>query len=362
MRRAAVLLLTLLAACHAGPDRAHVVNVYAWSDYFPAPLIAAFERESGLHVNVTVLDSPDTVETALSAGSSDYDVVTMNASPHLAREIPRGFWKRLDLSRVPNARHADPDVLKILARVDPGNAYAVPWMWGTVGVMYNVERLRAAVAELPAEPLDLVFDPSLAAKLNGCGISMLDSWQDILPLLAHYLGQRTLSNEPAALTALTAQLDRVKPNLRRIATTGYYEQLANGELCLAIGYSGDAMIARRMAQDGNTGVQIGYAFPATLVPVFIDSLVIPADSKNPDGALRFIDFMMQPERCAEVVRTIGFASGNVDALPLLEASVRANPIVYPDAATRTRMEIERVYSAEELQQFGRLWQAFKARQ
>ena len=358
----ALLLLGMLAACQGKSDRDHVLNVYAWAEYFPAPLIAEFERATGMHVNVTVLDSPDTVETALSAGSSNYDLVTMNASPHLAREIPQGFWRRLDLSKMPNARNADPEVMKILTRVDPGNAYALPWMWGTVGVIYNVEQVRARIGTLPADPLDLVFDKTLAARMSGCGISVLDSWQDILPLLAHYLGQPALSDEPPALEALTARLGQIKPSLRRIATTGYYEQISNGDLCMAIGYSGDAMIARRMARDGNTRIDVGYAYPAGVVPVFIDALVIPADAKNADGAARFIDFVMQPEHSAEVVRIIGFASGNSAAVPLLDESVRSNPIVYPGPAVRARMETEQIYSPAALRTFGRLWQAFKARQ
>ena len=365
MRRLAFALLGLavgLCACSAGRDRQHVLNIYAWAEYFPPALIKAFEQESGLHVNYTVLDSPDTVETALSAGSSDYDLVTMNASPHLAREIPSGFWKKLDYTKIPNAKNADPEILKILARADPGNAYAVPWMWGTVGLMYNEDKIRALIGALPANQIDLLFDPALASKLNSCGISVLDSWQDIMPVAARYLGQKELSADPGALKAVEHKLEETRPSLRRIATTGYYEQIANGELCVALGYSGDAMIARRMARESDTHTQVAYAFPLEAVAVFIDSLVIPAGARNADGAERFINFVMQPERSAEVVRTIGFASGNAAAVPLLEASMRDNPITYPGSAIRARMSMERVYSTDELRIFSRAWQRFKSGQ
>ena len=352
-----LLLSGSLAA--AAPDRAHTVNLYAWSDYFPPAVIAKFQSETGMHVNYTVFDSPDTAETALSVGNSNYDIVTMNASPHLAREIPKGFWKKLDPVQVPNARNADPQILKALNQVDPGNLYAVPWMWGTVGVIYNSDRERAILGALPTEPLDMVFKKELSAKFDRCGINLLDSWQDILPLVARYIGQPSLSAEPEKLGAVMNKLEEIRPFLRRISSSGYYEQFAAGELCLAIGYSGDAMIARRMAQESNTKVAVDYAFPRASVPLYIDSMVIPSDSPNYAGALKFINFMMRPEISAEVTRYIGFASGNAAAVSLLDPPLRANVTVYPPPDVRARFEMERVYSSDEMRTFNRAWQRFK---
>ena len=346
----------------AAPDRAHVVNVYAWAEYFPQAVVEKFQSETGIHVNLAVFDSPDVAETALSVGSSNYDIVTMNASPHLAREIPKGFWKKLDQAQIPNARNADPQILKVMDRVDPGNLYAVPWMWGTVGVIYNSDKAKTIVGTLPTESLDVIFKKDLAAKFEKCGISILDSWQDILPLVARYLGQPQLSAEPAQLDAVVKKLGEIRGFLRRISTSGYYEQLADGELCLSIGYSGDAMIARRMAKEGGTKIQIEYAFPRVSVPLYIDSMVIPADSPNYSGALKFINFMMRPEISAEVTRFIGFASGNAAAIPYLDPSMRANNIVYPPAEVRARFETERVYTTDELRIFNRVWQRFRTGQ
>lgn len=346
----------------AAPDRAHVVNVYAWAEYFPQAVVEKFQSETGIHVNLAVFDSPDVAETALSVGSSNYDIVTMNASPHLAREIPKGFWKKLDQPQIPNAHNADPQILKVMDRVDPGNLYAVPWMWGTVGVIYNSDKAKTIVGTLPTESLDVIFKKDLAAKFEKCGISILDSWQDILPLVARYLGQPQLSAEPAQLDAVVKKLGEIRGFLRRISTSGYYEQLADGELCLAIGYSGDAMIARRMAKEGATKIQIEYAFPRVSVPLYIDSMVIPADSPNYAGALKFINFMMRPEISAEVTRFIGFASGNAAAIPYLDPSMRANNIVYPPAEVRARFETERVYTTDELRIFNRVWQRFRTGQ
>jgi putrescine transport system substrate-binding protein len=346
----------------AAPDRARIVNVYAWADYFPQSVLEKFQSETGIHVNYTVFDSPDTAETALSVGSSNYDIVTMNASPHLAREIPKGFWRKLDQPQIPNARNADPQILRVLSQADPGNLYAVPWMWGTVGIIYNAEKVKAVVGPLPTESLDLIFKKELAAKLEKCGISVLDSWQDVLPLVARYLGQPQLSAEPAQLDAVVKKLQEIRPFLRRISTSGYYEQLADGELCLSIGYSGDAMIARRMATESNTKIQVDYAFPRVSVTLYVDSMVIPADSPNYPGALKFINFMMRPEISAEVTRFIGFASGNSAALPYLDPSMRTNSIVYPPAEVRARFEMERVYTTDELRTFNRTWQRFRTGQ
>ncbi len=354
----AALLVVGASQAHAGNDRQSILNVYAWAEYFPPSVVQKFEAETGIHVNYSVFDSPETAETSLSLGHSNFDIVTMNAVPHLAREIPQHFWKALDTAQIPNARNADPLILKLLDRVDPGNLHAVPWMWGTTGVIYNAEKARSLAGAVPAEALDWVFKREFLQKFEPCGVSVLDNWQDVLPLLARYLGQAKLSADPAKLDTVVAKLREIRPFLRRIASTGYYEQLADGELCLAIGYSGDAMIARRMAKEGNTRVQIDYAFPGGAVPVYVDSLVIPADSPNPAGALRFINFVMRPEISAEVTRFIGFASGNGAALPLLEPAVRNNVIIYPTAAIRARFDAGQVYSPEEMRIFTRVWQRF----
>jgi len=337
-----------------------VLNIYAWPEYFPPALIDKFEAESGIHVNTTVLDSPATAETILSVGSSNYDLVTMNAAPELGREIPKGFWKVLDQTRIPNARNADPKIMQLLGNVDPGNQHAVPWMWGTTGIMYNIDKIKALMPGAPLDSLDMVLKKDLASKFAGCGIGMIDSWGDILPMVANYLGQSSLSAEPAQLNAVIAKLNEIKPYLRRISTSGYYQQLAEGELCLALGYSGDALIARRMVSESHGSIHIGYSFARQSVPFYIDSMVIPADSPNSAGALKFIDFVMRPEVSASVTRFIGFATANAAAVPLLEPAVRDNVVIYPPPEVRERFFLQKVYTPEESRIFNRAWLEYKA--
>lgn len=362
LARRALLGALLLGSLAAAADRAHTVNIYAWPDYFPRDAIARFEAGSGLHVNYAVLTDPDTAETLLSAGHSDYDLVTMNASPELAREIPGGFWHVLDPKRIANARNVDPEIERILATVDPGNAHAVPWMWGTTGVIYDRDRIHALLPELPADPLALVLERTVAARLAPCGIGLIDSWGDILPLVAHYLGQRMLSADPHDLAPVIAKLTEIRPYLKRISTAGYYQQLAEGELCIAIGYSGDALIARRMVSESHGRIQLEYAFTRQAIPFYIDSMAIPADAPNPGGAHAFIDFMMRPEVSAAVTRYIGFATANAAALPLLEPAVRSNPTIYPPDSVRRRFELQRVYTPQESSVFSRAWLKFKSQQ
>jgi putrescine transport system substrate-binding protein len=341
-------------------DRAKVLNIYAWPEYFPKSLIAQFQSETGIHVNSTVLDSPDTAETILSVGHSNYDLVTMNASPQLAREIPRGFWKKLDLAAIPNARNADPLVMVALKSVDPGNQYAVPWMWGTTGLIYNTEKIKSIMPNAPLDSLDMILKKDVAAKFAGCGIGMIDSWGDVLPMVSRYLHQPRLSANKQDLDAVMAKLQEIQPYLRRVSTAGYYQQLAEGELCLAIGYSGDAMIARRLVGESQGKVKLDYSFVREIVPFYIDNMVIPADSPNSAGALAFINFVMRPQVSAAVTRFIGFATANAAAVPLLEPAVRANSIVYPPPAVRGRFELQSAYTPEETRAFTRAWLLFKS--
>jgi putrescine transport system substrate-binding protein len=356
-----LLLACLLVAAHPAraQERSKVLNLYSWTDYFPKSLRDQFQAQTGIRVNMAVFDSPDTVETVLSVGHSGYDLVIVNAAPHLGREAPKGFFRKLDKARIPNSKNADAQVMQVLQSMDPGNQYAVPWMWGTVGIMYDRDKVRSLLPNPPVNPLDLIFKKELAAKVTGCGISILDNWQDVMPMVARYLGQPDLSTDTAALDAVVAKLLEAKPFLRRIASSGYFEQLANGELCLALGYSGDAMIARRMVREAQGKRVVEYAFPRERVPLFIDAIAIPADAPNAQAAQAFIDFIMRPDVSAAVVRDIGFGAGNGAAVALLEPAVRNNPAVFPPPEVRARFSLGRLYTPLETRIFNRAWQRFK---
>jgi len=361
-----VAIISSLTACEPSEPipatEGRVLNLYSWAEYFPDSIIRKFEAETGIKINYSVFDSNDVAETTLSAGQSGFDLVTVNASPHLGRQVPKGLWRPLDLSRLHNLGNVDAKLLQMLARVDPGNRYAIPYMWGTTGLIYNTDTIHSLLPDAPVTSLGMVFLPSLAARFKGCGISILDSWVDMLPIISGYLGQPDLSAEPEALGAVATTFALVRPSIRRVTSSGYYDQLARGELCLAIGYSADAMVARRRAAELGNGVRIEFSEPQELVQVYIDAYAIPEGARNVDAALKFIDFTLRPDIGAEIARATGFAVANSAAVARLEPELRNNHIVYPPPEVRERFTLGRGYTMEETRMFSRTWLRMKTGQ
>lgn len=359
----ALVAVSLSGSCArqtpVGADEGKVLNLYAWADYFPDAILRQFTDETGIKVHYAALDSNDVAETTLSAGHSGFDLVTVNASPHLGRQIPKGLWRALDFSKLPHRKNADPQLLQVMQRVDPGNRYAVPYVWGTTGIIYNPDKIRRIMADAPVDSLAMFFTPELAARFQHCGISMLDSWLDILPMVALYLGRHEVAADPQSLAEISRTFGRVRPFIRRINTPGYYEQLARGELCLSIGYSADAMAARRIAEDQRTGVRLEYAQPREGVPMYIDAFAIPADARHPEAALTFIDFALREDIAVKLAQATSFAIANAAAMPKLSPELRDNPLIYPPAAARERLQLDPAYSMEETRLLSRTWLRMK---
>lgn len=360
LRVLALAGVLLLAGCPAQVtppprDDPRVLNLYSWAEYFPPAVIRAFEAETGIKVNYSVFDSNDVAETTLSAGQSGFDLVTVNVVPHLGRQIPKGLWQPIDRTRIPNAGNADPRLLELMQHVDPGNRYALPYMWGTVGIIYNRRQVTARLANAPLDSLDMILRPDTVAHFAGCGVSVLSSWVDMMPLLSDYVGQPGLPTDAAAIARVAAAFGRVRPMIRRITTSGYYDQLARGELCLAIGYSADAMVARRRAQELQNGVEIAFSQARETVPLYIDAYAIPATARHVEAALRFIDFTLRPEVGAELARSTGFAIANPAAVARLEPELRDNAIVYPPEDVRARFTLGRAFTMDETRFLSRTW-------
>ena len=358
------LLLALVSLPACGPSARQpvhdrVLNLYSWAEYFPDAVIRQFEAETGIKVNYSVFDSNDVAETTLSAGQSGFDLVTVNASPHLGRQIPKGLWRALDRSKLHNLGNVDGRILEMLARVDPGNRYAIPYMWGTTGLIYNPDKIRSILPEAPVTSLAMVFRPDVVSRLRGCGVSVLDTWVDMLPIISAYVGQRDLTAEPEQLRTIADTFALARPSIRRVTSSGYYDQLARGELCLSLGYSADAMVARRRAADLGNGTRIEFSQPDEMVQLYIDAYAVPSTARNVDEALLFIDFTLRPDIGVEIAKATGFAIANAAAVARLEPELRDNHIVYPPPEVRARFTLGRGYTMTETRLFSRTWLRMK---
>jgi putrescine transport system substrate-binding protein len=359
---AAVLGLALLAQpafAQAPPASGPVVNVYNWTDYIDPSVLDAFTRETGIRVVYDMYDNNEIVETKLLAGKSGYDVV-VPSGPFLSRLVRAGLFLKLDRSKLPNVRHIWPDIAAQLARHDPGNQFAVNYMWGTTGIGLNVAKVRERLGPSAAlNSWDLLLKPEVSAKLKDCGIHVLDAPEDILPGVLRYLGLNPDSKNEADLRKAADALARVRGNIRTFHSSEYLNALASGEICMAVGYSGDVLQARRGAEEARNGVDIQFIVPREGAQMWFDSMAIPADAANPAEAHAFIDFMLRPDVAARNSNLVSYASGNLAARDLVRPEIRGNPGIYPDQATFARLFTTTAYDERLQRAVARLWTRVK---
>ena len=350
---AAVLLAT------AGTTSAGEVRLYSWSDYFGAKSIEAFTGQSGTKVVYDVFDSNDLAETKLLAGKSGYDVVTPNLSPHFARQLKAGLWGKLDTSKLKNFGNADPAILAQLAKVDPGNAHGVPWMWGTTGIIFNTEKIKAIMPDAPLDSWRMLFDETLAAKFEKCGIAMLDDGEQVLGSALIYLGKSINTATAADLGEAVALVEKIRPHVRKFHTSEYITGLATGDFCLVLGFSGDAHVAALRSAEGTKPIKIEYRLPREGALVYFDVLAMPADAPDPADALTFIDFLLRPEIAAAAANDTGFATANAAALKLVAPEIRNDPNLYPNADAIAKLTLPRDRTLAELRQWQDAWKKAK---
>lgn len=357
-RRSTAALVTFLAASPA-LLRADEVRLFSWEAYFGVEAIAQFEAETGHKVIYDVFDSNDTVETRILAGDSGYDVVTPNLSPHLARQLPLGVWAELDMSLLPNAVNMDPGLMATLAKVDPANAHAMPWMWGTTGIGHNVEMIKAIMPDAPVDSWAMVFDPAIAAKFADCGIAMLDDSEQMLGSALIYLGLSPDTEDEAEIEKAVAVIEAVRPFVRQFHGSSYVAGLAAGDLCVAVGYSGDMLVATTRATEAGKAQSIDYRLPKEGNLVWFDTMTISADAPNLAAAHAFINFMMKPEIAAIAANETGFATANHAALPLVGEAIRSNPNYYPSPEATAKFRLPSVKSEAMVKIWDRAWNRAK---
>ena len=327
-----------LVASLAAAQEEKSLNIYNWSDYIAEDTVGNFERDTGIKVNYDVYDSNDVLEAKLSAGHSGYDLVVPSAAPYLARQAAVGIYRKIDKAALANYRNLDPQLLAAAANADPGNQYGVPYMWGTTGFGYNVAKVKAALGDkAPVDSSALLFDPANAKQLAACGISLLDSAQELFPAALAYLHRDPLSRDPADLDRAAAVIEAIRPYIRKFHSSEYINDLANGDLCVAWGYSGDVIQARNRAREAKNGIDIAYTIPKEGAMVWIDMMAIPADAPHPQNALKFIDYILRPEVAAAISNTVGYANPNLAATKLVNPSLSGDPNVYPPSEVRARL-------------------------
>jgi putrescine transport system substrate-binding protein len=325
-----VLVIAALLASSAAAAEEPRLNVYNWSDYIAPDTIPKFEAETGIRVTYDVYDANEVLEAKLLAGRSGYDIVVPSASPFMARQIMAGVYRPLDKTKLSNWQNLDPRILELVAPADPENAHGMPYLWSDTGIGYNEAQVRSALGETTRmDSLALIFDPAVAAKLAGCGISLLDTPQEVVPAALAYLGLDPKSRDLGDLDKAFSALEKIRPYIRKFHSSQYINDLANGDLCIALGYSGDVVQARNRALEAGNEVSIAFRVPKEGAMMSVDMMGVPADAPHPENAVRFIDYLLRPAVIADVTDAVSYPNPNLPATALVKPEIRDDPAVYP---------------------------------
>ncbi len=350
----------LLPAAQTVADEG-TVHIYNWNDYFAEDTLSGFQKGTGIRPVLDLYDSNEVLEAKLFAGNSGYDLVFPTSRPFAARHVKAGLYLPLDKSKLPGLDRLDPAIMESLAAIDPGNAHLVPYMWGTSGLGINTAKVKAALGDsTPLDTWGLVFDPKMAEKLAGCGISLLDDATEVFSAALAYLGKDPNSLDPADLEAATALVQSVHPYIRYFHSSQYQSDLANGDLCVAHGYSGDVLQAKTRAEEAGNGVEIAYVIPREGTSLWTDVMAIPKDAPNPDAAHAFIAYLLDPKVIADASNYILYANPNPASNAFLDESLLKDPGVYPSAEVRARLFVPSERTDKEIRNLNRMWTRVKA--
>ncbi len=335
-----------------------VLNVDNWSDYIQPSVIADFEKQYGIKVNYDVFDSNEILETKLLTGHTNYDVVVPSGA-FLERQLQADIYRKLDKSQLPNLKNVDPDVARATALYDPGNQYAVDYTWITSGVGYNAAAIQARMADAPVDSWRMLFDPAVVAKFQDCGVSILDAPSEVVGTVLLYLGRNPNSNSLEDLKAAEAVLHAMRPFVRYVDSSRYIDNLANGDVCLAMGWSGDIKQGHDRAREASKGLDLVYSIPKEGAISNYDVLAIPADAPHVKNAHLFINYLLRPDVAASNSNLIKYANAVDPGIQPLDAGVRADPGVYPPAQVRARLTPERARPPDYQRLLTRMWTRFK---
>ncbi len=343
-----------------GSVTAEEIRVYNWSDYIDESLLKKFEEETGIDLIYDVFDSNELLETKMLAGNSGYDVVVPTAS-FLSRQIQAGAFQKIDQSQLGNAGNLWDAIKERTAAYDPDNAYSINYMWGTTGIGVNINKVKEILGDdAPTGSLALVFDPANMEKLSACGVHFLDAPDEMIPAALAYLGEDPNSADPEVIQKAGDVFEKVRPYITKFHSSEYINALANGEICVAVGWSGDILQARDRAAEADAGVEIEYAAPSEGALMWFDQMAIPIDAPNPAGAHKFLDFIMNAENMATASNYVYYANGNLASQEFLVEDVIGDTAIYPDEETMKNLYSKDAYPAKVQRVATRLWTKIKS--
>lgn len=350
-------LLMLLPA--SGVLASGVLNVYNWSDYIAKGTVPGFQKQTGTKVKYDVYDSDDTLQAKMLTGNSGYDIV-VPTSNYMAKQIEAGIYQKLDKSKIPNLSHLDPALMAQVAQADPGNAHGVPWSWGTDGLGYNLTKVQPLLGKgAPLDSWEILFNPKYLSKLKGCGVSVLDQANEVFAAALFYLHKDPNSQNPADQQAAFQLLKKVRPYITQFNSSGYINDLANGDVCFVMGWSGDVNIAKRRAAEAGKPYKIQYVIPKAGAPLWFDMMVIPKDAPNPAAANAWINYIQSPQVNAQITNEVFYPTANKDARKYVNPAVANDPTIYPSAAVIKTLFLLKPMSPATLRLQNRLWTQLK---
>lgn len=358
--KAHALTLTAILALGGTAAFAEEVKVYNWSDYIDEDLLTKFEEETGIDLIYDVFDSNEVLETKMLAGGSGYDVVVPTGT-FLQRQITAGAFQKLDKDKLPNLVNMWDLIQNRTEQYDPGNAYSINYMWGTTGIGVNVDKVAEVLGDdAPTDSLDLIFKPENMEKLASCGVHFLDAPAETVPMALKYIGEDPNSHDPDVIAMIEDVYTPIRPYVQKFHNSEYINALANGDICVAMGWSGDILQARDRAVEAGNGVTIAYHAPREGAQMWFDQMAIPVDAPNPDGAHKFLNFIMDPENAAAASNYVYYASGNKAAQAYLNDDVINDPAIYPDEETLNNLFTTTPYPPKVQRVVTRLWTKIKS--
>jgi putrescine transport system substrate-binding protein len=362
LKRVATTGLLMLGLLHLAPTTAQeTLRIYNWSDYIAADTLANFQQQTGIRVVYDLYDSNEMLEAKMLAGRSGYDLVFPSARPFAERLMKAKLYQPIDSHSLSGWQQLDGEILASLQDMDPGNQFLLPYMWGTTGLAYNRDKVAAILGDdMPGDSWRLVFDPAIASRLAGCGIALMDDALEVLVAAQAYLGMGRADYSQQALQQAAAVVAAVRPQVRYFHNSQTINDLANGDLCVAHGYSGDMLQAQSRAQEAGQGVHIEYVVPREGAVVWTDVAAIPVDAPNPKAAKQFLSYLLQPQVIADISNSVQYANANLAATALLDEQIRHHAGIYPPAATRQRLITLPLPEDKQTRLMSRTWTRIKS--